>query len=145
MCEGGKKNIRQLNLPKINKIIQTSHVKKINLSQLNLSTPLQSQTRLKQLSSSSRMPTSQFLECLLQCTLSCSVVSQLFNLMNCNSRSSVHGILQARILEWVAISSSRGSSQPRDRPASHASPALAGGFFTTQSPGKPLYSRQSPK
>ena len=29
--------------------------------------------------------------------------------------SSVHGILQARILEWVAISFSRGSSQPRDR------------------------------
>ena len=29
--------------------------------------------------------------------------------------SSVHGILQARILEWVAISVSRGSSQPRDR------------------------------
>ena len=29
--------------------------------------------------------------------------------------SSVHGILQARILEWVAISSSRESSQPRDQ------------------------------
>ena len=29
--------------------------------------------------------------------------------------SSDHGILQARILEWVAISFSRGSSQPRDR------------------------------
>ena len=29
--------------------------------------------------------------------------------------SSVHGIFQARIPEWVAISSSRGSSQPRDR------------------------------
>ena len=28
---------------------------------------------------------------------------------------SVHGILQARILEWVAIPFSRGSSQPRDR------------------------------
>ena len=28
--------------------------------------------------------------------------------------SSVHGILQARILEWVAFSFSRGSSQPRD-------------------------------
>ena len=28
---------------------------------------------------------------------------------------SVHGILQARILEWVAILSSRGSSQPRDQ------------------------------
>ena len=29
--------------------------------------------------------------------------------------SSIHGILQARILEWVAISFSRGSSQPRGR------------------------------
>ena len=29
--------------------------------------------------------------------------------------SSVHGVLQARILEWVAISSSRGSSQPRNQ------------------------------
>ena len=29
--------------------------------------------------------------------------------------SSVHGILQANVLEWVAISSSRGSSQPRDQ------------------------------
>ena len=28
--------------------------------------------------------------------------------------SSVHGILQARILEWVAMPSSRGSSQPED-------------------------------
>ena len=29
--------------------------------------------------------------------------------------SSVHGVFQAKILEWVAISSSRGSSQPRDQ------------------------------
>ena len=29
--------------------------------------------------------------------------------------SSVHGILQARVLEWGATSFSRGSSQPRDR------------------------------
>ena len=36
--------------------------------------------------------------------------------MDCSPRgSSVHGILQARILEWVAMPSSRGSSQPRDR------------------------------
>ena len=28
--------------------------------------------------------------------------------------SSVHGILQARMLEWVAVHFSRGSSQPRD-------------------------------
>ena len=34
----------------------------------------------------------------------------------CNSMDyTVHGILQARMLEWVAISFSRGSSQPRDR------------------------------
>ena len=36
--------------------------------------------------------------------------------MDCSlPASSVHGILQARMLEWVAISSSRGSSPPRDR------------------------------
>ena len=36
--------------------------------------------------------------------------------MDCSlPRSSTHGILQARILEWVAISFSRRSSQPRDR------------------------------
>ena len=40
----------------------------------------------------------------------------LCNPMDCSpAGSSVHGILQARILEWVAISFSRGSSQPRDR------------------------------
>ena len=36
--------------------------------------------------------------------------------MDCNlPGSSLHGILQARVLEWVAISFSRGSSQPRDQ------------------------------
>ena len=43
---------------------------------------------------------------------------------------SVHGILQARILEWVAVPSSRGSSWPRDQAVSLTSQALAGGFFT---------------
>ena len=39
----------------------------------------------------------------------------LWDPMNCSPPgSSVHGILQARILEWVAISFSRGSSRPRD-------------------------------
>ena len=47
--------------------------------------------------------------------------------------SSVHGILQARILEWVAISFSRGFSTTRDEPASLTFPALAGEFFTTSS------------
>ena len=50
--------------------------------------------------------------------------------------SAVHGILQARILEWVAISHGRGPFPPRDRTVSPASPALAGGFFTTASPRK---------
>ena len=44
--------------------------------------------------------------------------------------SSVHEILQARILEWVVISYFRGSSQHRDQTMSLMSPALAGGFFT---------------
>ena len=36
--------------------------------------------------------------------------------MDCSlSGSSVHGIFQARVLEWIAISFSRGSSQPRNR------------------------------
>ena len=40
----------------------------------------------------------------------------LCNPMDCNlQRSSVHAIFQARVLEWVAISFSRGSSQPSDR------------------------------
>ena len=41
---------------------------------------------------------------------------------------TVHGILPARILEWVAVPFSRGSSQPRDR--TQVSP-IAGGFFTS--------------
>ena len=40
---------------------------------------------------------------------------------------TVHGILQARILEWVAFPFSRGSSQPRDRTQVFC---IAGRFFT---------------
>ena len=43
--------------------------------------------------------------------------------------SSVYGIHQARITEWVVMLSSRGSSQAE--PTSLVSPAVAGGFFTT--------------
>ena len=46
------------------------------------------------------------------------------------------GILQARILEWVAIPFSRGSSGLRDR--THIS-CIAGRFFTTEPQGKPLF------
>ena len=45
--------------------------------------------------------------------------------------SSIHGILQARILEWVGMPSARGSFQPRDWNCISMSPALAGRFFTT--------------
>ena len=51
--------------------------------------------------------------------------------------SSVHGILQARILEWVAMSSSRGSSQPRDRTHLFCSSCTACKFFTAEPLGKP--------
>ena len=47
--------------------------------------------------------------------------------MDCSPLGSVHGISQARILEWVAISFSRGPSQPRDRTQIFY---IAGSFFT---------------
>ena len=53
--------------------------------------------------------------------------------------SSVHGILPARILEWVAMPSSRGSSQPRDPTRISCSSCIAGGFFTAEPPGKSYF------
>ena len=62
--------------------------------------------------------------------------------MDCNPPgSSVHGIFQARILEWVAISLSRGSSWTRD-PTHVFMHWQAGGFFTIEPPGKPLWMGQ---
>ena len=66
------------------------------------------------------------------CVCVCVLVAQLYpTLCNCMDwsppGSSIHGILQARILEWVARLSSRGSSQLRDwNQVSH----IAGRFFT---------------
>ena len=45
--------------------------------------------------------------------------------------SSVHGILQARILEWIAMPSSRSLPNPEIESMSLTSPALAEEFFTT--------------
>ena len=72
---------------------------------------------------------------LLRWTISTYIHAKLLRLcltlcdpMDCSpSGPSVHGILQARILGWVAMSFSRGSSWP----TSLTSHALAGGFFTT--------------
>ena len=50
--------------------------------------------------------------------------------------SSVHGISQAGILQWVAISSFRESSRPRSKPHLLRLPALAGEFFTTSTTWK---------
>ena len=50
--------------------------------------------------------------------------------------SSVHGILQARILEWVAIPSSRGSSWLRDWTRVSCSSCFEGRFFTSEPPKK---------
>ena len=49
--------------------------------------------------------------------------------------SSLHGIFQARILEWVAISAS-SLPNPEIEPMSPVTPALAGRFFTTEPLGK---------
>ena len=53
--------------------------------------------------------------------------------------SSVHGILQARILEWVAISFSRGSSQARDGTGSMT---LQADCLWSEPPGKPLHMKE---
>ena len=70
--------------------------------------------------------------CLCLVTESCLT---LCHPMDCSpSGSSVHGIFQARILKWVAISSSRGFSWPRNQTCISC---IAGWFFTAESPGKP--------
>ena len=45
--------------------------------------------------------------------------------------SSVHGVLQARMLEWVAVPFYRDLPDPGIEPMSLQSPALVGRFFTT--------------
>ena len=66
----------------------------------------------------------------------------LCDLTDCSTPgSSAYGILQARILEWVAIFFSPGDlPDPGIELASLVSPALAGGFFTIAPPGKPAAS-----
>ena len=80
------------------------------------------------------VPVSDDLHCCC-CWLVAQLCPNLCDPMDCSPPgSSVHGISQARVLEWVAISFSWGSSWPSDR--AHIS-CLAGRFFTTEPPGKP--------
>ena len=65
--------------------------------------------------------------------LSAQLCLTLCNPMDCSlPGSSVHGILQARILEWVAMCFSRRSSQPR------IESCFAGRFFTVRNTREPL-------
>ena len=74
--------------------------------------------------------------CVYVFVLSLSHILLFCNPMNCSPPgSSVHGISQARIQEWVAISFSRRSSWLRDHTWVSC---LAGGFFTTEPTGKSL-------
>ena len=71
------------------------------------------------------------------CFVSCLVAKSCPTLVTpwtCNSPgSSVHGISQGRILEWVTISFSRGYFQLRDQTSLSC---IVGRYFTTESPGK---------
>ena len=53
--------------------------------------------------------------------------------------SSVHEILQARTLEWIAMPSSRGSSWPRDQISFSCVSCIAGRVVTAEPPGKPVF------
>ena len=71
------------------------------------------------------METCSFLICKVKVAQSCPT---LCDLMDCSSPGfSVNGLLQAKILEWVAIPFSRVSSQPRD---GNCVSCIAGRFFT---------------
>ena len=62
----------------------------------------------------------------------------LCNPMDCSlTGSSIHGILQAGILESLAMTSSRGSSRPSDWTWIACASRFVGGFFTTEPLGKP--------
>ena len=61
--------------------------------------------------------------------LRCSVVSDCDTMDSSLPGSSVHGILQARVLELVAVCFSRGSPQPKDRTHTSCAPTLVGRFF----------------
>ena len=53
--------------------------------------------------------------------------------------SSVHGILQVKILEWIAMPSFRGLPHPGIEPTFLASPVLAGKFFSTSTTWEAQY------
>ena len=78
--------------------------------------------------------------CVCACSLPCPI---LCDTLDCSSPgSSVHGISQAVILEWVIISSSRGSSLPRDQPTPPVSEALQMNSLQLSHQGRPSKSHE---
>ena len=81
--------------------------------------------------------------CLCVCVCVCARAHTLSHVQLCDSKdcsppdSSVHGIFQARILKWVVISSSRGSSLLRNQTCDSRFSRIDGRFCTTAPPGKP--------
>ena len=87
--------------------------------------------------------------CVCVCVCVCLVTQLcliLCNPMDCSPPGSpVHGILQARILEWVAISFPRDHPDPGIEPMFLSTPTLAGGFLTTVPPRKSPNSNPIPR
>ena len=72
---------------------------------------------------------------LLKSLQSCTI---LFDPLDCSLPFfSVHGVLTARLLEWVAMPFCRGSSWPRDRTHVSCVSCTADGSFTSEPPGRP--------
>ena len=72
-----------------------------------------------------------------ECAQSLQSCLTLFDPMDCSpAGSSVHGILQERILEWLAMPSSRDLPNPGIEPMSPGSPALHADSLPTKPPGK---------
>ena len=73
--------------------------------------------------------------CVSVCVLGRLVMSDSLRPMDCNLQaSSIHGIVQARILEWFALSFYRGSSWPRDQTPVCC---IAGRYLPSELPWKP--------
>ena len=69
---------------------------------------------------------------MLTCSVTAVVLDSVLHEHSSPPGFSVHGALQARILEWVTMPSPGDLPHPGIKPASLRSPALAGGFFTTK-------------
>ena len=84
----------------------------------------------------------QLCVCVCVCVCVCSVMSSICDPVDCSPPgSSIHRILQARILEWVVL----GKEMDLPNPGNElSSPALAGRLFATEPPGMPPWDHLTP-